>query len=168
MEEAVKNAEAAEERLRNALREKERATTQLLSLRRNAAKLFRSVQEVCTCLFFFALVLNFGCLPFTWTNRLVHGLGKWYAKFRTRKLRPGIAFTICTNQFIYQKNDREGLKLVTNVFKEMEQEFTVEIFRPEKQDNLLRSSVSLGKFQPKRPKMSSTFQPDFPETFSKR
>ena len=52
MEEAVKNAEAAEERLRNALREKERATTQLLSLRRNAAKLFRSVQEVCTCLFF--------------------------------------------------------------------------------------------------------------------
>lgn len=45
MEEAVKNAEAAEERLRNALREKERATTQLLSLRRNAAKLFRSVQE---------------------------------------------------------------------------------------------------------------------------
>lgn len=52
MEEAVKNAEAAEERLRNALREKERVTTQLLSLRRNAAKLFRSVQEVCTCLFF--------------------------------------------------------------------------------------------------------------------
>lgn len=52
MEEAVKNAEAAEERLRNALREKERATTQLLSLRRNAAKLFRSVQEVCTSLFF--------------------------------------------------------------------------------------------------------------------
>ena len=68
MEEAVKNAEAAEERLRNALREKERATTQLLSLRRNAAKLFRSVQEVCTCLFFSTLVLNFGCLPFTWAS----------------------------------------------------------------------------------------------------
>ena len=25
--------------------------------------------------------------------------GKWFAKFRTGKFRPGIAFTICTNQF---------------------------------------------------------------------
>ena len=24
-----------------------------------------------------------GCLPFTGANRSVHGLGKWYAKFRT-------------------------------------------------------------------------------------
>ena len=151
MEEAVKNAEAAEERLRNALREKERVTTQLLSLRRNAAKLFRSVQEVCTCLFF-ALVLNFGCLPFTWANRLVHCLGKWYAKFRTGKLRPGIAFTICTNQFHLPKNDSEGLNLVTYVFKEVEHEFPFGIFRPEKQDNLFRNSVALGKFLPKRPK----------------
>lgn len=75
MEEAVKNAEAAEERLRNALREKERATTQLLSLRRNAAKLFRSVQEVCTCPFFFYSSAKLWLLvPFTWANRLVHGL----------------------------------------------------------------------------------------------
>ena len=42
-----------------------------------------------------------GCLPFTWANRScsVHGLGKWYAKFRTVKFRPGFAFKHCTNQF---------------------------------------------------------------------
>ena len=29
---------------------------------------------------------------FTWANWSVHGLGRWYTKFRTRKFRPGIAF----------------------------------------------------------------------------
>ena len=28
------------------------------------------------------------CLPFTWANLSVHGLGKWYAKFRTGKFCP--------------------------------------------------------------------------------
>ena len=55
---------------------------------------------------------NFGCLPFTWANRWVDGLGKWYVKFMTGKIRPRIAFTICTNQFHTPRNDREGLKLV--------------------------------------------------------
>ena len=32
-------------------------------------------------------------------------------KFRTRKFRPGIAFTICTNKLHLPKNGREGLKL---------------------------------------------------------
>ena len=40
-----------------------------------------------------------GCFPFTWANRSVHGLGKWYTKFRTGKFRPGFAFKHCTNQF---------------------------------------------------------------------
>ena len=31
-----------------------------------------------------------GCLPFTWANRSVHGLVKWFAKLRTGKFRPGI------------------------------------------------------------------------------
>ena len=50
---------------------------------------------------------DFGCLPFTWENWSVHGLGKWWAKLRTSKFRPGIAFTICTNQFHLLENDRE-------------------------------------------------------------
>ena len=41
-------------------------------------------------------------LPFTWANRSVHGLGKWYAKF---------TFTFCKNQFHFPNNGREGLKL---------------------------------------------------------
>ena len=49
----------------------------------------------------------------TWENRSVHGSGKWYAKFRTDKFRPGIAFTICTNQFHLPKNGHEALKLVS-------------------------------------------------------
>ena len=46
--------------------------------------------------------------PFTWANRLVHGLGRWYTKFRTRKFRPGIAF-------ITEKNGREGLNPVSKM-----------------------------------------------------
>ena len=56
---------------------------------------------------------NNGCLPFTWANRSVYGLGKWYAKFRTGKFSSGIAFTICTDQFHLTENGREGLKLVS-------------------------------------------------------
>ena len=55
---------------------------------------------------------NFGCLPFTWANRWVDGLGKWYVKFMTCKIRPRIAFTVCTNQFRTPRNDSEDLKLV--------------------------------------------------------
>ena len=43
--------------------------------------------------------VHLGCLPVTWANRWVHGVSKWFAKFRTGKFRPRIAFTICTNQF---------------------------------------------------------------------
>ena len=59
--------------------------------------------------------------PFTWANRSIHGLGKWYAKFRAGKFRHGIAFTICTNQFHLPKNDREGLDPVSK----MELEYSV-------------------------------------------
>ena len=56
-----------------------------------------------------------GCSPFTWVNRSVYGLGKWYAKFRTGKFSSGIAFTICTDQFHLTENGREGLKLVSKM-----------------------------------------------------
>ena len=45
---------------------------------------------------------DWGCLPSTWANRSVHGVGKWFAKFRTGKFRPGIAFTICTNHLTFR------------------------------------------------------------------
>ena len=50
-------------------------------------------------LLFFALVPTF-------STNLLRGL-----KFRTRKFRPGIAFTISTNKLHLPKNGREGLKL---------------------------------------------------------
>ena len=59
-----------------------------------------------------------GCLPFTRANRSVHGVGKWFTKFRTDKFRPAIAFTISTistNQFHLPENGREGLKLVSRM-----------------------------------------------------
>ena len=49
------------------------------------------------------------------TGSLVHGLGKWKEKFRTGKFRPGIAFTIRTNQFHLPKKECKGLKLVSNM-----------------------------------------------------
>ena len=60
-----------------------------------------------------------GCFPFTWANRSVHSLGKWYAKFRTSKFDPGMGFTICTNQIHLPINGREGLKLVSDGFDEI-------------------------------------------------
>ena len=74
-----------------------------------------------------------GCLPFTWADQSVHGVGKWFAKFRPGKFRPGIAFTICTNQLHLPENDREGLKLFG-------------IIHPEKQDYLFRYSVAPGNY----------------------
>ena len=53
-----------------------------------------------------------GCLPFIRAKRSVH---KWYAKFRPDKSCPGNAFTVCTNQFHFPKNDREGLNPVSKM-----------------------------------------------------
>ena len=47
-----------------------------------------------------------GCLSFTRTNRLVHGLDKWLERLRTSKLLRGVAFIICTNQFHLKMVDR--------------------------------------------------------------
>ena len=68
-----------------------------------------------------------------WTTHLlranrgsVHGLDKWFEKFGTGKFRPGIALTICSNQF----------HLPENGFEEMEHEFPFVIFRPRKKKGL--------------------------------
>ena len=66
-----------------------------------------------------------GCLPFTCTNHLVHGVGKWFTKLRTGKFRPRIACTICTNQF--HLDGREDLKLVSKMaLKEWNTNFRLE------------------------------------------
>ena len=100
-------------------------------------------------------------------NRSVYGLGKWYAKFRTGKFSSGIAFTICTDQFHLTENGREGLKLVSKMAEEMEHEFPLGIFHPEKQDYLFRCSVAPGNFPLGRPKKSCSiyFRTGFPGKF---
>ena len=89
---------------------------------------------------------------------LIHGqtsrstvLGKWYAKFRTGKFRPGVAFTICTNQF-HLSRPETGIKDGFDGFQEMEHKFLLAIFCPEKQDHLFKFSVALGSFLLERPK----------------
>ena len=97
---------------------------------------------------------------FTWANRSAHGLAKSYAKFRTVKFCPRIAFTICTNQFYLPENDREGLmKLISKMA-------LIATVRKDRTD-LFRCSVAPGNFRwndPKR-RVPFTFQPDFLETF---
>ena len=76
------------------------------------------------------------------------------------KFRPGIgiAFTICTNQFHLPENGR---------FEEMDNEFPLEIFHPEKQDYLVTRSVAPGNFPLGRPKKSCSiyFRTGFPGIF---
>ena len=113
---------------------------------------------------------NFCCLPFTWANRWVDGLGKWYVKFMAGKIRPRIAFTICTNQFHTPRNDSEGLKLVPKMaLKKWNTNFLLE-------NSLREKGLPFQKFHcfrkfytwndTKSP-VPFTFQPGFPETFSK-
>ena len=60
--------------------------------------------------------INTWCFLFALANRSVHSLGKWWAKFKTSKFRPGITFTFqSTNQFLLPENDREGLNMVSKV-----------------------------------------------------
>ena len=94
--------------------------------------------------------ISYSCLPFTLANWSVHGFGKLYAKFRTGKFCPGIAFTICKNQFHLPKNDR-GIK---DGSEEMEHKFPLGTFRQEEQDHLFKCSVALGNFSLERPKKS--------------
>ena len=99
------------------------------------------------------------CLPFTRTNRSVHGLGKWQEKFsRVYHLYKSVSFT--------RKRPRTPETVIKDVFQEMEHEFPFGIFRPKKQDYLFRCSVVPGNVRLERPKKSCsiTFQLDFPET----
>ena len=60
-----------------------------------------------------------GCSAFTGANRSVHGLGKWYSKFRTGKFRPGMASPFVRTSSIYRKTTAKAwncyLRWPTNV-----------------------------------------------------
>ena len=101
---------------------------------------------------------DLGCLPFTWVNRSVHGLGNWRAKLRTGKFRPGIAFTICTNQFHLLEKDDEGLKLVSKMaLKKWNTYFLLEYSVWKKQDYFFSCFAAPGNFPMERPKKSCSF-----------
>ena len=89
------------------------------------------------------------------------------AKFRTGKICPEIAFTICTKQFHLMKNGHEGLKLM--VLKKWNQSFRLEHFFWKNKTIFSECSVAPGgNFSLERPKKSRipfTLQPDFPEIF---
>ena len=110
------------------------------------------VSTTCVVVIFRVKVSYVGCLPFTWENKLVHRLGKWYAKFRTAKSRSGIAFTICKNQFhsLYRKMATKAWNQYQRYLEEMEH-YNFTSF------SLLSSRIFLKLFvndkQPSRPLM---------------
>ena len=109
-----------------------------------------------------------GCLPFTCTNHLVHGVGKWFTKLRTGKFRPRIACTICTNQF--HLDSREDLKLVSKMaLKEWNTNFRLEYSIQKNKSTFQMFPLLLDIFHWENPKslVPFIFQPDFPENFCK-
>ena len=107
-----------------------------------------------------------GCLPFTWANRSVHSLSKWFAKFRTGEFRPGIAITISTisTDQLRPRRPETGIK---DGFEEMDHESPFGIFHPDKQDYLFRCFVAPGNFPLGEPKKwwSIYFRTGFPVKF---
>jgi len=98
---------------------------------------------------------NNACLPFTWANWLVHGLGKWYAKFRTGYFHP---FTICTNDFHLLKHDSEGVKLVSKLaLKKWNINFVLEYFVRHKGKSISDVPLLLEIFHWKDPKSRVPF-----------
>ena len=84
-------------------------------------------------------------------------------------LIPESRLPFCTNQFQLPKNDREGLKLVSNKdgFEEMEHEFSFRTFRPEKKGSIFLDPFPPGDFPLKKKQQQQnrdlfTFQQDFP------
>ena len=77
-------------------------------------------------------------LLFTWVNRSLHGLGKWWGEFRTDQFwfRLVIAFTICLSQFRLMKNGRESLKLIFKKgLKTWNPNFCLKVSNQEDQEN---------------------------------
>ena len=108
-----------------------------------------------------------GCLPFTWANHSVYGVGKWFAKLGTGKFCPGIAFIISVP--FTEKRPRRLETGIKDGFEGTEHEFPFGIFHREKHDYHFRCSVALEIFrwEDLKSRVPFTFQPDFPENFCK-
>ena len=80
------------------------------------------------------------CLPFTWANQSVHGLGKWYAKFRTGEFRPGIVrvYHLYKSVPFTEKRPRRSETGIKDGLEEMEHEFPLENFVQNKHDYLFQ------------------------------
>ena len=109
-----------------------------------------------------------GCLSFTWTNRLVHGLDKWLERFRTGKFLRGIAFIICTNQFHLKIYGRQGLRLeLKMVLKKWNTNFRLE-HSVRKNRTAFPDVPSLpesSRWNDPKSRAPCSFQLDFPENF---
>ena len=101
-------------------------------------------------------------------TRSVLCLVKWFEKFRTDKFRPGIAFTICTNQFHLPENGREGLKLVSKMaLKKWNTNLRLEYSIWKNKTTFSDVPLLPEFFRSKDPKSRVPFtsQPDFPQIF---
>ena len=109
-----------------------------------------------------------GCLPFTWANRSVHGLGKWYAKFRTGKFRPGFAFTtLCESVPFIGKRPRRPETGIKDGFEEWNTNFCLKYSVGKNRTTLSDVPLLPEIFRWKDPKsrVPFTFQENFPESF---
>ena len=92
-----------------------------------------------------------------------------WAKIQDRgEFRPGITFTICTNQFHLPENDREGLKPVSKkTLKKWNKNFRLEYSA--RKNRTTFSGVSLlpqiFRWNDPKSRVPFTFQPDFQDNF---
>ena len=88
----------------------------------------------------------------------------------TGKYRPGIAFTICTNQFHLSENDREGLKLVSKTaLKKWNTNFRLK-YSVQKNGTTFSDIPLLPEifyWNDPKSRVPFTFQENFPESFCK-
>ena len=89
---------------------------------------------------------------------------------KTSKFRPGIAFTMCTDQLHLPKNGRERLKVVSKIaLKKSNTNFRLGHSQRKNRPTFSHVSLLPEIFHRNDPKSRAlfTFQPDFPETFWK-
>ena len=103
------------------------------------------------CLFRGSCMREYGCLPFTWANRSVHG-GQMVGKIQHWLISSRNLFYHLYKSVPFTKRRLRTPELgIKDGFEVMEHEFSFGIFRPEKQDYSFRYSVAPGHFSMERP-----------------
>ena len=90
--------------------------------------------------------LNWTVKKDQFTNWHVYGVGEWWAKFKTDKFYPWVAFTICTKQLpLCQKTAVESWNRYQRLLWRNGTQMSVWISRPVKQEGcLFRRSIAPG------------------------